>query len=277
MALDRSWLLGVARAEREALGRTVQYTPPERWEAESPREAWSVRDVVAHLDASETAAASVISDETPAELEEYTRSLDDPRRISSEGFNGWAVARRAQEPALALATGWGRSADRLLVRASQVTEEEWNGRDVRWIGGELPIAYFLQARVCQWWIHGEDIRAGAGLPPRMEHPPIFCVNDLAVRLIPYALGRDGDSNRGRSVLIELEAVGEGRWHQGLEAGYDPPKTKTPDAIIIGRAHAFALVAARRADVDLCLYDGILNVGGDLEVAESVLRNLRAFV
>jgi uncharacterized protein (TIGR03083 family) len=277
MALDRSWLLGVARAEREALGRTVQYTPPERWEADSPRDGWSVRDVVAHLDAAEAAAASVISEEPPAELEEYTRGLDDPRRVSSEGFNGWAVARRAQQSGLALATEWGRSADRLLVRASQVTQAEWNDRDVRWITGEISVAYFLQARVSQWWIHGEDIRAGAGLPPRMEHPPIFCVNDLAVRLIPYALGRDGDSNRGKSIVIELEAVGGGRWHQGLEAGYEPPKDKTPDATIIGRAHPFALVAARRADVDLCLYDGILNIGGDLRIAESVLRHLRAFV
>jgi hypothetical protein len=111
----------------------------------------------------------------------------------------------------------------------------------------------------------------------MEHPPIFCLNDLAVRLIPYALGLAGLSFGGKSVSIDLEAVGEGSWHQGLEAGYEPPKDKKPDALIIGRAHAFALVASRRADLDVCLYDGILNMGGDLEIAEAVLRSLRAFV
>lgn len=277
MTLERNWLLGVARAEREALGRTVQYTPPERWESDSPREGWKVRDVLAHLDASEAAAASVISDEKPEELEEYTKSLDDPRRLSPDGFNGWAVARRSETPTLALAMGWGQSADRLLVRASSTNEEDWKDREIRWLGGELSVGYFLQFRVCQWWIHGEDIRAGALLPPRMEHPPIFCVNDLAARLIPYTVSRNGDSFKGKSVLIELEAVGEGRWHQGLEAGYVPPTEKVPDATIIGRAHAFALVASRRADLDLCLYDGILNMGGDLGIGEAVLRNLRAFV
>jgi uncharacterized protein (TIGR03083 family) len=277
MTLDRNWLLGVARAEREAFGRTVQYTPPERWEAESPKEGWRLRDVVAHLAASEAVAASVIADENPKELEEYTKSLDDPRNLNGDGFNRWAVARRAETPVLSLAIEWGRSADLLLLRAAKTGEEDWKKRDLRWMTEELPVGYFLQSRVCQWWVHGEDIRAGALLPPRMEHSPIFCVNDLAVRLIPYALGLAGKSFKAKSVLIELEAVGEGTWHQGLEAGYEPPKDKKPDAIIIGRAHAFALVASRRADLDLCLYDGILNMGGDLEIADAVLHNLRAFV
>ena len=277
MTLDRKWLLGVARAEREALGRTVQYTPPERWEADSPKEGWRLGDVVAHLEASEAVAASVIADEAPEELDEYAKSLDDPRTLDADGFNRWAVARRQEAPVLSLALGWGRAADLLLVRAAATTEEDWGTRDLRWMSEELPVGYFLQTRVCQWWVHGEDIRAGGLLPPRMEHPPILCVNDLAVRLIPYSLGLAGLSFKGKSVSIDLEAVGEGSWHQGLEAGYEPPKDKKPDAMIIGRAHAFALVASRRADVDLCLYDGILNTGGDREIADAVLHSLRAFV
>lgn len=277
MTLDRNWLLGVARAEREALGRTIQYTPPDRWEAPSPREGWRVRDVLAHLAASEVAAASIISDETAAELEEYTKSLDDPRKLDADGFNSWAVARRTESSVVPLAVEWGKSADLLLVRAATTGEEDWNKRELRWLREELPVGYFLQSRVCQWWVHGEDVRTGAGLPPRMEHPPIFCVNDLAVRLIPYTISRDATSYQDKSVLIELEAVGEGRWHQGLEGGYVPPKEKEPDATIIGRAHAFALVASHRADLDLCLYDGILNMGGDLRIAEAVLRNISAFV
>jgi uncharacterized protein (TIGR03083 family) len=277
MTLDRKWLLGVARAEREALGRTVQYTPPERWEADSPKEGWKLGDVLAHLDASEALAAAVIADEAPAELDEYTKSLDDPRNLDSDGFNRWAVSRRQETSVLSLALGWGKSADVFLVRAAGTQGEDWDGRDLRWMTEELPLGYFLQSRVCQWWVHGEDIRAAALLPPRMEHPPIYCVNDLAVRLIPYALGLAGVLHKGKSVSIDLEAVGGGKWHRGLEPGYDPPQDKRPDAFIIGRAHAFALVAFDRADVDVCLYDGILNVGGDLELAEAVLRNLRAFV
>ena len=277
MNLDRTWLLGMARAEREALGRTIQYTPPDRWEEQSPREGWRLRDVVAHLASADAAAASVIADEASDELEEYTKSLDDPRSLDADGFNSWAVAKRAETPVLSMASEWGKSADQVLARATATGEEDWKKRDIRWMREELPLGYFLQSRMCQWWVHGEDIRAGALLPPRMEHPPIYCVNDLAVRLLPYALSLAGHSFGAKSVLIELEAVGEGSWHQGLQAGYEPPEEKRPDAVIIGRAHAFALVASRRADVDLCLYDGILNAGGDRQIADAVLHSLRAFV
>jgi hypothetical protein len=49
MDIDRDRMLAIARHERDALGRTVQYTPPDRWEAESPCEVWRVKDVLAHL------------------------------------------------------------------------------------------------------------------------------------------------------------------------------------------------------------------------------------
>jgi len=36
------------------------------------------------------------------------------------------------------------------------------------------------------------------------------------------------------------------------------------------------VAGGRADADVCLYEGLLNTGGDTELAESVLHTLRSF-
>ena len=49
MSLEHQELLGVARHEREALGRTIQYTPPEAWEVAGPIEGRRNRDVVAQL------------------------------------------------------------------------------------------------------------------------------------------------------------------------------------------------------------------------------------
>jgi len=34
------------------------------------------------------------------------------------------------------------------------------------------------------------------------------------------------------------------------------------------------VAAGRTDADLCLYDGVLQLGGDVELAETALKSLR---
>ena len=275
MTLDREWLLAVARAEREALGRTVQYTAPEAWEADSPCEGWRNKDVLAHLAAAEVAAAAIVAGEEATEVEEYRKTLEG-RPFRGTEWNDWTVARRRDVPTLQLATEWGRAADLLLARAGKATDEEWRDRMVAWTTGEIRLGYLIQARVAEWWAHGEDIREGGLLPPRGEHPPIYVLNDLAIRMIPYALSQEGLSYPGRSVQIELEGVGEGRWHQGLEAGKTPAEGKRPDAYIEGRGYEFASVAAKRADPDTALYEGVIQTGGDLEIAEAILRSLRSF-
>jgi uncharacterized protein (TIGR03083 family) len=272
--LDRDWLLGVARAEREALGRTVQYTDPSRWEGESPNDGWRVKDVLAHLAASEVVAGAAVADEPAAELDEYRKGLEDGP-VTIDGWNDWTVARRRDEPALGLAREWGRAADVFLTRLSRVSPQEWDERMVRWIVGEMRMGYLVQYRIAAWWGHGEDIREGGGLAPRLEHPPIYCLNDLAIRLIPYGLGLRGERHPDRTIRVELEGVGEGEWTASLSPGESPPAGR-PDAYISGRGHAFASVAAGRADPDVCLYEGILLVGGDVALGEAVLRALRAF-
>src|SRR5437867_64201 len=116
MTLDRKWLLGTARAEREALGRTIQYTPPDRWELESVSPGWRNRDIIAHLAASDVAAAAVLEGVAPSEFEEYAKS-GDGGTFDLEGFNRWTVERRAGEPFRSVVVEWGRAADLLLARA----------------------------------------------------------------------------------------------------------------------------------------------------------------
>jgi uncharacterized protein (TIGR03084 family) len=275
MTLDRQWLLATARAEREALGRTIQYTPPEAWDQESPSPGWRNRDIVAHLAAGEVAAAAVIADEVASEIAEYVKGLED-EPATLDGFNEFSVHRRADLPFRQVVTEWGRAADLFLARVSRVSPDEWATKRVQWMAGALGMSYLVQSRVMEWWLHGEDIRAGGGNPPRLEHPPIYCVNDLAVRTIPYALSLAGLSFPGRSVKVELEAVGGGNWHWGLAPRDNPPPGKAPDAVITGRAHAFALVAGRRIPAEYYLAEGILQTAGDDALAETVVQHLRAF-
>jgi uncharacterized protein (TIGR03083 family) len=275
MTLDREWLLAVARAEREALGRTVQYTAPEAWEAESPCEGWRNKDVLAHLAASEVAAAANVAGEEAFEVEEYRKTLDS-RPFRGTEWNDWTVERRRDLPTLQLAMEWGRAADLLLSRTGKATDDEWQDRMVAWTAGDIRLGYLVQARVAEWWAHGEDIREGGLLPPRREHNPIYALNDLATRMIPYALSLEGRSFPGKSVRIELESTGAGTWHQGLEAGEMPPEDKRPDVYIEGRGYEFASIAAKRADPDVALYEGVIQAGGDLDSAEAILRSLRSF-
>jgi len=275
MSLERTWLLGTARAEREALGRTIQYMPNEAWEAPSASEGWRNRDIVAHLASGEVAAAAVMGGETSAEIEEFVKSLGNGP-MSVDAFNDFAVRRRAEGSFRSVVGEWGKAADLFLARASSGPPEDWDGRRVPWVNGQMRISYMVQSRVMEWWLHGEDLRAGGELPARLEHPPIYCVNELAVRLIPYSLGLAGLSYPGRSVRIELEAVGGGSWHYGLAPRETPDPKRKPDCVIEGRGYPFALAAGRRAPADYYLSEGVLQIGGDEDIGEAVLANLRAF-
>src|SRR2546422_557516 len=81
---------------------------------------------------------------------------------------------------------------------------------------------------------------------------------------------------GKSLQVDLEGAGGGSWHWGLGEGESPPADKKPDAFIQGRAPQFALVAARRLTPDDVLDAGIVVMGGDADLAEIVLRHIRAY-
>jgi hypothetical protein len=276
MSIEHHELLGIARHEREALGRTIQYTPPEAWQAASSVEGLRNRDVVAQLAAAEVAAAAVLGGEEPAEVAEYLKTEAGRADPTLDGFNRFAVTRRSDAPLFQVIREWGAAADLVLSRASLVDEDHWKGHRVPWFAGEIPVRYLVQSRVAEWWVRGEDIRAGAGLLPRQEHWPIYALNDLAIRALPWALGLAGLSYRGRSLLVELEGAGGGRWHHGLGSREVPSEGRRPDATIGGRGYHFAMVATRRASGDVYVEDGTLVVGGDQDLALTVLRNIRVF-
>jgi uncharacterized protein (TIGR03083 family) len=277
MSFSHEEMLAVAAAERDAMGRTIQYTPADRWDFDSACGGWRNRDVVAHLAGSDVAAAALLGGEAAAELEEHMKEHEEQgSRPSLDDFNELTVARRRDVPFRDVAREWGRAADLLLARASKVSADEWTARRVAWIAGGIPFRFFVQLRVSEWWIHGEDILAGAGLPVRLEHPPILAVNDLAVRTLPYALGLAGLSYPGRSIRIELEGAGGGSWHWGLAPREVPLPGKRPDAYIEGRGYPFAMVAERRVSAERFLDDGTFAIGGDEDIALDVLEHIRAF-
>jgi uncharacterized protein (TIGR03083 family) len=276
MALEKTWLLATARDEREAMGRTIQYTEPQYWDQPSRSDGWRNRDVVAHLASCEVIAAATVADEPMTEVEAYFGTLPDGQEATVDGFNAYAVEQRAPLPVRSVIGEWGHSADSFLARCANMPDDQWNSRRVYWIAGQLRVPYLMQSRVMEWWLHGEDIRAGADLEPRRVHRAIYCVNDLAIRTLPYALSLAGLSFPGRTVRVELEGTGEGSWLYGLAAGEVPAPGRAPDTIIEGRGYEFALVAGRRLTSERALADGTLLVGGDVELGETVLRHLRAF-
>jgi uncharacterized protein (TIGR03083 family) len=273
VTIPREQLLGIAQQEREALGRTIQYTDPSAWDVDSRLPGWRNRDIVAHLAASEAVAAAALGDEPAAEIEAFLSEGDD---LTLERFNDWTVRKRADAPFRAVVAEWGQNANAMLARAAAVPKEEWVTRRVSWVAGEIPARFLVQSRVMEWWVHGEDIRAGAGLEPRREHWPIYCTNDLAIRTLPWALGLEGLHFDDKSVQFALDGSGGGTWHYGLAPRELPPERKPPDALVEGRGDRFALVAARRVPAEVFVGDGTLVLSGDVDLAVTVLEHIRAF-
>ncbi len=274
--LDRETLLGVAHAERQRLGRTIQYAEPETWEQPSACPGWWNRDVMAHLGAQDTAAAQLLSGDAALELDEYRTSLGDAE-FTVDGFNAFVVGRRSGLPFREVLTLWGKAVDAFLALAGGLSAEEFSTTKVPWLSGDITLRYLIQSRVAEWWVHGEDMRATNGLGPQIQHWPIYLTADLGIRMLPWALRRAGFSPEGRSVSVQLAGAGEGSWHWGLGAGEVPPADKRPDAYVTGRAPQFALLAARRLSADDVLDSGNVVVGGDQELATTILQQIRCYV
>lgn len=275
MSLERETLLGIAHAERQRLGRMIQFAEPATWDLPSASAGWWNRDVMAHLAAGDTAAAQLVAGEPAQELDQYRAETSD-RPFDLDGFNAWTVNHRAGLSNREVLTLWGQAAGSFLAHSARLSDADWSERRFAWMSGEIAARYLVQSRIVEWWLHGEDMRATNGLGPQYEHWPIFLTVDLGVRMLPWALAQAGTSLAGHTVRIDLEGAGEGSWHWGLGAGEVPGAGHEPDAWIKGRAPQFALVAGQRLDPEEVLAAGSVSLGGDTTLAETVLRHIRAY-
>jgi uncharacterized protein (TIGR03083 family) len=279
VAIGRERMLGIAHAERQRLGRMVQFAEPETWELPSAAPGWWNRDVMAHLAAGDTAAAQLVAGETAEELEDYRSSLG-AEPFTVDGWNAWTVARRSGADTREILDTWGRAAEAFLVYAAQLDDDGWRDARYPWIAGDIAPTYLVQSRVVEWFLHGEDMRATNGVAQgwqlAWQHWPVHLTIDLAVRMLPWALDQIGRDLSGQSVQIDVSGTGEGSWHWGLGVGEVPDPDRKPDALIVGRAPQFALVAGKRLAPDEVLSSGNVVLGGDVEIADLILRTIRAY-
>ncbi len=276
MSLGRLQLLGIAHAERQRLGRMIQFAEPDTWDQPSAAAGWWNRDVIAHLGAGDTAAAQLLAGEPASELEEYRAEVG-PDGFTVDGWNAWHVNRRSGTETREVLTLWGQAAESMLSHAAALSEEDWTTKRFEWLAGPIRARYLVHSRLVEWWLHGEDVRATNGLKPVVQHWPIWLTIDMGVRMLPWALGRAGIDASGKTVQFDLEGAGEGTWHWGLGSGEIPDPDHKPDAFIQGRAPQTALVAGRRLSADDVLANGTVVLGRDVELGELILRHIRAFV
>ena len=279
MSLGRDDLIGVAHAERQRLGRMIQFAEGDSWEKPSAASGWWNRDVMAHLAAHDTAAAQLMAGGSAEELEEF-RAGPGEARFDIDAFNGWTVDRRSGAGTREVLETWGRAADALLAYAAELSGGDWRDRRFPWLAGDIAARYLIQSRVVEWFLHGEDMRAtngvAVGWQQLWQHWPAYLTVDLGVRMLPWALSQAGYDLVGRAVRLDLEGAGGGSWHWGLATGEVPAPDRPADATIVGRAPQFALIAGRRLSADEALDAGSVVLGGDVELADLIVRTIRAY-
>jgi uncharacterized protein (TIGR03083 family) len=279
VTFSREELVGIAHAERQRLGRMIQFADPDSWEKPSAADGWWNIDVMAHLAASDTAAAQLVAGLPAEELDAYRAQLGD-ELFTTDGWNAWSVDRRSGMDARAILDTWGAAAESFLEHAARLSDNEWRDARFPWLAGDIAAPYLVQSRTVEWFLHGEDMRATNGVAQswqvNWQHWPVHLTIDLGVRMLPWALGRSGYDVAGRTIRVDVDGPGEGTWHWGLGTGEVPSPESLPDAVIVGRAPQMALVAGRRLDPDEVLASGLLVLGGDTDLAELVLRTIRAY-
>ena len=148
-----------------------------------------------------------------------------------------AAERQAGRPPARTRAEWRRAADRTVdrVRAADL------GAEVAGHGMRIPLGLLLIVRAFELWVHENDIRAAAGLPPSApDASTLTLMTGAAVRLVPYAAAQAGLSEP-TSVHLVLTGPGGGTWD--ITLGQPPPP---PAAIaIVTDALGFCRLAANR--------------------------------
>jgi len=166
-----------------------------------------------------------------------------------ESTQAEAVRQAGRSPGLTIQE-WRRAADRTLdlVREAEPADDGTARLAVH--GVRLPLTSLLVVRAFELWVHENDIRRAAGLPPSVPDTPVLrLMSDLAARLLPYAAARTG---LAEPVDVHLVLTGPGGGTWDVMVGQSPPEP-VPVAIVTDAVGFCRLAANRAAAADLDLH------------------------
>ena len=275
-AASREELLGIAHAERQRLGRTMQYAPPESWEQPSACPGWWNRDVVAHMAGQDTAAAHLLRGDPAEEIDAYRAGLPSDDPFTVDGLNTYLVNNRSGLPFRDVLTTWGQAAEATLDFAAALSDDAWRDERFPWLLGPIAARYLVQSRVVEWWVHGEDIRATTGLGPQIQHWPIFLTVDMGVRMLPWTLGEAGHRPPGRERPDRPRGRGRGLVALGSGVRRGAAIRQEARRVHPGPGAAVRARVGAPTPVDDVLDSGNVVLGGETSIAESVVRHIRSY-
>ena len=263
--------LEAMRAQRERTRVLLAGLAPQDWDLPC-LPGWAVRDVVAHLVASDQASV------TGAIARPLLGSSD---RSVIERWNDRAVLRWRERPPAELIDArmrWGARAERF----GRLVPGALSQMPVGTPYGRQPLAFLLYLRVWDEWVHEQDVRWALG-EPRGDVPaaPPLEIAEALVAMVLAVLPRKGLPQVARSVgvarlVVDPSVPGAAVTGRPVVWGVDFARrqygarvTAAPDAEI--RVHAAALALLLGSRLDWRELDAAwLTVDGDQELAAAFL-------
>jgi uncharacterized protein (TIGR03083 family) len=134
--------------------------------------------------------------------------------------------------------GWRDAADTTL----RLVAAEDLARETAMHGMRLPLGALLVVRAFELWVHENDIRSAAGLPPSVPDTAVLALmTDLAVGLLPYGMARIGAGGGRLDVHVVLTGPGGGTW----DVAVDGEEGRACAVMVVADAVRFCRLVANR--------------------------------
>jgi uncharacterized protein (TIGR03083 family) len=157
-------------------------------------------------------------------------------------------------------TEWRAAVDATLAAA----EEAPAGQVLAMHGMRLPVGDLLVVRVFELWVHENDIRRAADLPPSTPSPAtLTLMTSLAVQLLPHGALRAASLRAPVDLHLVLTGPGGGTWDLLLN---DRDEGEPDELLLVADAADFCRLVADRVDPG----DLALQAGGAMRHVDGVL-------
>jgi uncharacterized protein (TIGR03083 family) len=236
------------RRSADAFARLLRALPDADWARPALRDL-DVQGLVGHLTGVEEDVQRCLAGDPAVAVADHVASTQA------------AAVRQAGRPPAQTREEWRRAADRTIELARACDP----GAEVAVHGLCIPLSLLLVVRAFELWVHDNDIRTAAALPPSAPDPAtLSLMTEVAALLLPHAAARTG-VDEPTSLHLVLTGPGGGTWDvaigRGREGGAEPA-----DVVIVADAVDFCrLVANRAAPAGLDLH-----IAGDAARAAAVL-------
>lgn len=138
---------------------------------------------------------------------------------------------------------WRAATDRTL----QLVAAEDPGRGTALHGMRLPLGALLVVRAFELWVHENDIRAAAGLPPSVPDTAVLArMTELAVELLPYGMTLIAADTTRVDLHLVLTGTGGGTWDVALGGGGNG-SGDVPEVMIVADSVGFCRLVADRIE------------------------------